>query len=124
VEGNKSRHEKAPEKKRAAQLQGLYNITLGEYEAMLRFQGGVCATCRRPPTRQRLCVDHDHRTKQVRGLLCGWCNLRLIAKSHDAAVFRRAAEYLEHPPAEDVIGVRLVPARKLKKRQPRKKNRT
>lgn len=45
---------------------------------MLRKQNGKCAVCKSSdPKYGRLffCVDHDHRTGRVRGLLCGDCNL-------------------------------------------------
>lgn len=45
---------------------------------MLAKQGGVCAICKNPEKScargYRLAVDHDHATKQVRGLLCVNCN--------------------------------------------------
>ena len=60
-------------------------MTLEQYDALLSAQGGVCAICSRPPTKQFLAVDHDHaccpgsRTcgQCVRGLLCGHCNRQL-----------------------------------------------
>ncbi len=52
-------------------------VTDEQYEEMLDEQGGVCALCGQPPKTRRLHVDHDHRTKQVRGLLCYRCNRAL-----------------------------------------------
>jgi len=92
MEGNKTRHELAPEKKRASHLKGLYNLTIDEYEQIFVAQGGVCAICKKPPTKQRLAVDHDHRSKVIRGLLCTWCNLHVVSKLTDAAVLYSAGQ--------------------------------
>jgi len=47
------------------------------YDALLAEQGGGCAICGRPPKTRRLHKDHDHRTMELRGLLCHRCNRRL-----------------------------------------------
>ena len=81
---------------RNAHLKCLYGITTPEYEAMLEKQGGVCVICGRPPKTLRLHVDHCHKTKAVRGLLCLRCNM-MCGHLHDSpALFRRAADYLEY----------------------------
>lgn len=52
-----------------------YGMTLQEYDAMLESQNGKCAICNCPPSEGRdLCVDHNHETGKVRGLLCDLCN--------------------------------------------------
>lgn len=62
---------------RDAQLQRMYGITAADYERMLEEQGGCCYLCGSPPKKQRLSVDHDHRTGKVRHLLCSRCNAAL-----------------------------------------------
>lgn len=47
-----------------------YGLTLDEYHAL----GDSCAIC---GSTKRLCVDHDHNTGEVRGLLCNGCNVGL-----------------------------------------------
>ena len=47
-----------------------------DYESMTIGQMGGCAICNRPNRRFRsLCIDHDHNSNKIRGLLCDWCNL-------------------------------------------------
>ena len=90
-----------------ATLLGKYNISLGVYEEMLKLQGGLCAICREPETTKLrgtvkcLCVDHDHKTGEVRALLCAKCNLMLGAARDNAAILSRAVDYLAmHSPQE------------------------
>ena len=65
-------------KKRDHQLERLYGITLAEYDEMFEKQKGLCNICGKPSMNgKRLCVDHNHETGEIRGLLCNWCNLRL-----------------------------------------------
>ncbi len=55
-------------------------ITKEAYDEMLQAQGDECKTCSRPAGESRgglLCIDHDHRTGRVRGLLCHNCNVIL-----------------------------------------------
>lgn len=93
-----------------------YGITLEEYEAILAHQDGKCAICGKPPrtakthkgkaqplASKRLAIDHDHKTGAVRGVLCWHCNHRLLGVSQDPEVFRQAARYLEHPPADTAL---------------------
>jgi hypothetical protein len=59
-----------------ARLRRAYGITLVQYEAMVKEQGGCCAICQRPNW-QALAVDHSHVTGVVRRLLCHACNMAL-----------------------------------------------
>ena len=59
--------------KRAAQL----GITDEDYERMLAAQDGHCFLCPSRPKTRRLHVDHDHKTGDVRKLLCARCNRNL-----------------------------------------------
>lgn len=55
-----------------------YDQRTEDYDFLLRAQGGRCAICRtQPQSERKLCVDHDHQTGIVRGLLCDRCNLGL-----------------------------------------------
>jgi Recombination endonuclease VII len=72
-----------------------HGMSLAEYAARLADQGGVCVICLKAREKV-LCVDHDHRTKKLRSLLCDSCNLGLGHYNDDAAAMRRAADYLEY----------------------------
>lgn len=85
-----------------------YGLERGEYDALFIAQDGACAICG-GTRRQRLSVDHDHRDGVVRGLLCRMCNSRLLTAARDRPeVLRAAADYLESPPAIEVIGYRYA----------------
>ena len=52
-----------------------YKITIRMYRLLLEFQLGRCWGCRRATGKaRRLSVDHNHRTGEVRMLLCNTCN--------------------------------------------------
>jgi len=92
----------SPEKKRDNNYRERYGITTEQYEAILASQGGVCALCREPPKKRRLCVDHDHDSGAVRELLCNICN-RAVAHLEDPAWYAAALDYLKrHHPARYV----------------------
>jgi len=73
-------------------LKKFYGLTLDDYNALLKQQKGVCAICKDPPTKQRLCVDHNHITGEIRGLLCRECNLLLSCINDDINVFRKISK--------------------------------
>lgn len=80
-------------------------LTPAEYDAMLAAQRGVCAICESAPTikpspghtrRRVLWVDHDHKTKRVRGLLCHRCNAGLGYFMDHPELLASALRYLGH----------------------------
>lgn len=84
----------------AQRVEKTYGLAEGEYEALLAFQGGVCALCGRPGVKKRLAVDHDHKTGEVRGLIHAWENT-FIGRIRDSVQWaQRLVEYLTEPPAK------------------------
>jgi hypothetical protein len=77
-----------------------YGITQEEFRRLLAAQGGGCGICGRKfgmlrsGKRLRLCVDHDHKTNAVRGVLCTSCNNGLGRFKDDPKLLERAVAYL------------------------------
>ena len=79
------------------QMKRNYGITLEDYDRMYKEQNGVCKICSLPQVSKRntrLCVDHDHGTGKVRGLLCDDCNRGIGLLKDDARLLDKASEYL------------------------------
>lgn len=80
---------------------------LERFDAMHQSQNGKCAMCgsaevakTRTGEARMLCVDHDHRTGQVRALLCSACNTILGAAQDDVRILQAAIAYLERHNAQ------------------------
>jgi len=72
----------------------LYGVSSGTYETMLLSQEYLCKICRGKPKTRSLCVDHDHNTGKVRGLLCHNCN-RAISIFDKKDLLKKALAYLK-----------------------------
>lgn len=79
-------------------LYSQYGITIDDYNRMFEEQCGGCAICgiHQSKLKKALSVDHNHRTGQIRGLLCNKCNLLLGNASDNFVLLRSAADYLEN----------------------------
>jgi len=80
-------------KKRDKYLMDNYGITIEEYELLLQKQNGKCAICKKED-KIRLCVDHNHVTNEIRGLLCRNCNLAIGHFFDDVNTIYNSIEYL------------------------------
>ncbi len=78
-------------------LRRKFNITADTYFQMLKAQNHKCAICETAQAVEgrRFCVDHDHKTGKVRGVLCQPCNTALGLFKDDLQVMLRAKAYLE-----------------------------
>lgn len=105
-----------------------HGLKQDSFAALLELQHGVCAICGATNGSSfidRLFIDHDHKTGEIRGLLCHGCNAGRLGRMKEsveqlaawaeeqeerARLTRRAIEYLMNPPAR---GLDLrVPERK------------
>lgn len=77
-----------------------YGVDEETFDAMVESQGGGCAICGRKPEDfvgdrfRTLCVDHDHNTGVIRGVLCQRCNRGLGMFDDDPGRMKTAAKYL------------------------------
>jgi len=79
-------------------LRTKFGITAKDYGDMLAKQDGKCAICGATESHSkgnRLCIDHDHKTGKVRGLLCHNCNVGIGNFKDSLLLFREAINYLE-----------------------------
>ncbi len=78
-----------------------YGITNKQYNQMLEDQDGKCLICHETPD-ERLRIDHDHVTGQVRGLLCTCCNNVLGMANDSRSLIEAAIAYLnQHETVQD-----------------------
>lgn len=89
--------------KKQWQFQVKYGIDLGGFDVLwIAFKGkcGVCTNDLTMPTQTRgqklsaACIDHNHTTGNIRGLLCGACNRAIGLLQDDKDVVYSAYEYL------------------------------
>ena len=89
-------------------IQYRYKVTEADYKRMLGSQGGACAICKCKENIFRgrsiyFCVDHDHATGKVRGLLCSACNRALGLFKDDTSIIKSSLDYLTRHKNEDSI---------------------
>jgi hypothetical protein len=85
-----------------SEIKRLYGILPEEYDRMMKEQNGVCKICGKEETRKsrtpgkisKLAVDHDHKTGQIRALLCSDCNTGIGKLRDDPFLIDKAAAYL------------------------------
>lgn len=101
-------------KAREYSLRAKYGISPAQYAELLERTGG-CNLCSKTEEEEgkSLAVDHNHKTGEVRGVLCTYCNHRVIGRHTDPDLLRRMADYIERGTGW------FVPEKKKKKRKPR-----
>lgn len=91
----------------AAMVKKVYDLTADDYNSLLAWQKGRCYICQQVPRVRRLAVDHDHRTEQVRGLLCAndeWgCNRTLARVLNNVGMAERLLAYVQKPPLQRML---------------------
>jgi hypothetical protein len=61
-------------------LRLMYNIGENHYNQLLKLAGNKCEICGMTNEEnvkiftKNLCVDHNHKTNEIRGILCSYCN--------------------------------------------------
>ena len=79
-------------------IQAKYGLSEERYYYLLSQQANSCAICKtefigtRGPTSP--CVDHDHKTYQIRGLLCRHCNFAIGLANEDITILEKMIAYL------------------------------
>jgi len=74
-----------------------HGLTLEQYQEMYDEQNGCCAICsiHQNELKQALCVDHNHQTNKIRGLLCGKCNRGIGYLNDNIDLLQAAINYLK-----------------------------
>lgn len=73
-----------------------YGVSADQFEELVVLQDGKCAVCGGKPNggKKRLCVDHNHTTGKLRGLLCDCCNRGLGLLKDNPNILEKAIAYL------------------------------
>lgn len=80
---------------RKSYLKWAYGITLQQYNKILIEQNHVCAICGEQNIRNhKLDIDHDHKTKRIRGLLCRKCNVIIGLAKDNPQHLLKIVQYL------------------------------
>ena len=88
-----------PEKKehrRRRLIEKKYGLSYKDWEGLWYSQDGRCAICDKfIDDLKDICIDHNHKTGEIRGLLCKECNLGIGCFLDDPELTKLATEYLK-----------------------------
>jgi len=76
-------------------LKRQYNLTFNQYNQMIKQQNNKCLICGSKPGKKALHVDHNHKTKKVRGLLCYNCNMTLGFVHENKIILMKLVNYID-----------------------------
>ncbi len=72
-----------------------YGLTLKKFNELINSQNNSCAICKKPFNEVTACIDHDHQTGKVRGLLCPNCNWALGHAKDNIKILESMIRYLQ-----------------------------
>ena len=71
-----------------------YGITYAEKLSMIEDQQNKCKICGKEINKITGCLDHCHKTKKVRGILCRNCNMAIGIFQDNISTLKKAIKYL------------------------------
>lgn len=81
--------------RRRSNLKTKYGMSPADYDKLVAAQDNRCAIClEAPKANMNLCIDHDHASGLIRGLLCHGCNRGIGLLKDSATNLNRAASYV------------------------------
>lgn len=89
-----SKSDKGIYTRRIRNLRKFYGLSEEMYSERLDYQRGCCAVCGESLS-ENPHVDHNHKTGEVRGILCSHCNHMIGNAKDNPVVLRAGADYLE-----------------------------
>jgi hypothetical protein len=101
---------------RARHLRNNYGISERHYNWLFTKQDGTCAICKSKLANHiwgKLNIDHCHKTKTVRGLLCSPCNMGLGKFNDDPELLAKARDYLISNGLSSEMKLANIPAPRL-----------
>ena len=86
---------------RQKRMEYQYGLSYEEFAKLLEVQGGGCAICKTKDSnttnrKRDWCIDHDHSTGEVRGLLCDNCNVGIARLKDNIDILNSAIKYLKY----------------------------
>ena len=101
---HKKHYEKVRVKSRDNQRKSRYGLTPEDFQCLWFSQAACCAICHTPlddsfgrhHNRNKVVVDHNHKTGNVRGLLCTMCNKGLGLFKDNVEYLERAGDYIKN----------------------------
>jgi hypothetical protein len=101
-------------------LKKTFGISIEEYNRIFELQNGCCAICGKHQSEltHTLCVDHNHNTGEVRGLLCSNCNVGIGSFHENIEVLHSAIDYILKEP----ISVKYITSDDKEEYELKKKN--
>lgn len=73
-----------------------YNLTFEEIDQILITQNHKCLICGKSLMETKRCIDHDHKTGKIRGILCDMCNTGLGHFYDNPEFLRKTVLYIEN----------------------------
>lgn len=99
---SKKASKRTKEKRKDYYLKAKYNTSWEEFSNLFTTQNGTCCICMKKISifaetsdySSVACVDHNHTTGEIRGLLCNHCNTAIGLLKENPELFKRAISYL------------------------------
>lgn len=84
-----------------------YGLDLDKYDAIFEKQNKACAICKctKSASSKNWHIDHCHKTKKVRGILCAHCNRMLGAARDNKEYLLEAIKYLEKDEFYSIVSI-------------------
>lgn len=79
---------------KARTLERRYGMSLEQFDRMIKQQDNKCGICLEVFITTP-CVDHNHKTNKIRGLLCRKCNIAFGHFRESPEILKRAVEWAE-----------------------------